>query len=168
MKKIIIFLFPLFLLANIVSDFQLKEYKKICVFKNISLYKNNPNLLSLVGFACVKSDNLYLLPTISYYLRKTKIGRENAIYFLTIVLEKRLIYSYFFDNYKNIFYFDFPQTNYFLSDIFRGIKNKKLIKYKNFYIIQENNKVYKIYKKGTFLVIDEIINNKLIKRHLFR
>ena len=167
-NKLLFMLFPLILFANLVDDFKAKQYDKICSYQNYLLYKNNPKALSLIGFACVKTDNLFLLPEISYYLRFSKQGRKNAIYFLTLVLEKRLIYSYFFDNDKSIFYFSFPKTDYFLSVIFNAIKNNQLKRIKNLCIIQKNNLTYQIYKKGTFLVIDEIQNEKLIKRHLFR
>ena len=168
MKKIISFLLPLLVFANVITDFKAKKFKKICSFKNYQLYKNNPDFLSLIGFSCVKTDNLFLLPKICYYLRVSKTARRNSVYFLTLVLEKRLIYMYFFDNDKSIFYFNFPKTDYFLSEIFDAIKNKKIQKRDNYYIIQKKNLTYDIYKKGTFLVIDEMKNDKLIKRHLFR
>jgi len=82
-------------------------------------------------------------------------------------LEKRLLYSYFFDNNNDIFYFSFPPTNYFLSFVFDAIKKGNFTKEKNIYIISKGNKKYKVFKNGTFLEIDEIENNK-IKRHLFR
>ncbi len=167
-KLILLLLLPIILFANLLEDFEAKDYNKICTYQNYLLYKNHPKALSLIGFSCVKTDNLFLLPEISYYLRLSKIGRRNGIYFLTLVLEKRLIYSYFFDNDKSIYYFDFPKTDYFLSEIFYDIKHNKIKKAQNLYIIQQKNMTYQIYKKGTFLVIDEIKNDKLIKRHLFR
>ena len=167
-NKLIIFIFPIILFANLLDDFKAKEYNKICTYQNYRLYKNNPKALSVIGFSCVKTDKLFLLPAISYFLRRNKIGRENGIYFLTLVLEKRIIYSYFFDSDKSIFYFNFPKTNYFLSEIFYAIKNKQIKKMNNLYIIQKDDITYQIYEKGTFLAIDEIKNNKIIKRHLFR
>ncbi len=167
-NKLILMMLPVILLASLLEDFKAHKYAQVCTYQNYRLYMRNPKALSLIGFACVKSDNLFLLPEISYFLRTSKAGRKNAVYFLTLVLEKRLLYSYFFDNDKSIFYFDFPKTNYFLSEIFYAVKNKQIKKTNNLYIFQKDNVTYQIYKKGTFLVIDEIKNDKLIKRHLFR
>jgi len=167
MKKIISLLIPFILFASIIDDFKNKNYEKICTVQNYKKYINNSKMLNLIGLACVKIDKLVLLTPISFRLRKDKISRKNSIYFLTLVLEKRLIYSYFFDGNRDIFYFSFPKTNYFLSDIFDAIKNKHFKKEGNIYIIQNKNKIYKIFKNGTFLEIDEYKNNK-IKRHLFR
>ena len=167
MKKIISLLIPFILFASIVDDFKNKNYKKVCSVDNFHKYLDSNKVLNLIGLACVKSDNLYLLPAISYRLRGDKISRKNSIYFLTLVLQKRLLYSYFFDNNKDIFYFSFPKTNYFLSDVFDNIKNKNFKKEKNVYIISLKNKIYKVFKNGSFLEIDEYNKNK-IKRHLFR
>jgi len=167
MKKIISLFIPFFLFANIIDDFKNKNYQEICTPQNYRKYVHNYKMLNLIGLACVKSDKLILLLPISYRLRKDKLSRKNSVYFLTLVMQKRLLYSYFFDGNKDIFYFSFPKTNYFLSDVFEAIKDKNFKKEQNIYIIQNKNKIYKIFKNGTFLEIDEIKNNK-IKRHLFR
>ena len=167
MKKIISLFIPFFLFANIIDDFKNKNYSEICTPQNYRKYVHNYKMLNLIGLACVKSDKLVLLLPISYRLRKDRLSRKNSVYFLTLVMQKRLLYSYFFDGNKDIFYFSFPKTNYFLSDVFEAIKDKNFKKEQNIYIIQNKNKIYKIFKNGTFLEIDEIKNNK-IKRHLFR
>jgi len=165
MKKIISLLMPFLLFANILDDF--KANKNICSPENYRKYVKNYNVLSIIGLSCVKNDQLVLLLPISYRLRKSKISRKNSIYFLTLVLQKRLLYSYFFDGSNDIFYFSFPKTDYFLSDVFDAIRNKNFKKEKNIYIIHAKNKTYKVFKNGTFLEIDEYQQNKM-KRHLFR
>lgn len=167
MKKIISLIIPFMLFANILSDFKAGNYAEICNVKNFHKYLTNKQILNLIALACVKSDKLYLLPAISFRLRGDKVSRKNSIYFLTLVLEKRLLYSYFFDNNNDIFYFSFPKTNYFLSVVFYNIKNKNYKKKGNIYIIHSNDETYKVFKNGSFLEIDEFKNNK-IKGHLFR
>ena len=83
MKKFFLAFLPFFLYASIVNDFLDKKYAKICTVKNINI--NDENKLSLVGISCVKSDKLYLLPFLINKLKKTKLGRTNAIYFSTII-----------------------------------------------------------------------------------
>jgi len=166
-KTIISAIIPLILSANILADFKKAKYQQICTFEMFHKYLTKPKYLSIVGLACVKIDKLFLLPAITFRLRNDKMSRKNSIYFLTLVLEKRLLYSYFFDKNNDIFHFSFPKTNYFLSDVFNAIKNKQFKKESDIYIIQKNNKIYKVFKNDTFLEIDEYKNNK-IKRHLFR
>jgi len=167
MKIIISLLIPFIMFANVIDDFKAGRYKKLCSFKTYSKYNHDTKSLTLIGLSCLKIDKLVLLLPISYWLRKDKLGRKNSIYFLTIVLEKRLLYSYIFDNSNDLFYFSFPKTTYFLSDVFNAIKNRNFIKEKNAYIIKINDKTYKVFKNKSFLEIDEIENNE-IKRHLFR
>lgn len=165
-KIFLIFLITNLAFANILTDFKNQNYQKICNMKNIETIKNE-KLLSLVGISCVKIDKLYLLPFIIRRLKHTKIGRLNSIYLLTIYTQKKLLYSYFFDN-LNLSNFSLPDTDYIISHVFYKIKNHHFKVEQNVYIVKYNKEIYKIYKKGTKLFIDEYKNNKLIKRHWFR
>jgi hypothetical protein len=155
-----------FLDASIVTDYTNKNYKKICNYQNIIKYKNDENFLSIVGDSCVKTNNLYLLPYIINYLKHTPIGRRNAIYFLVIYNEKKLLYSFLFDNF-DISSFNFPRTQHILSIVFENIKNKNYKKYQDKYFIKYNNITIKLYKESDKMIIEEIdgIN---IKRYWFR
>ena len=163
---ILIFMVVNFLFANILTDFKNHNYNDICQIKNIENTKNE-KILSLIGISCVKIDKLYLLPFVIKRLKHTKIGRLNSIYLLTIYMQKKLLYSYFFDN-LNLNNFDLPDTDYLISHIFYEIKHNNYKKLGNIYIIQYDDEIYKVYKKGTKLFVDEYKNNKLIKRHWFR
>ena len=98
-KFSVLFFLIIFLNASIIKEFENKNYEKLCVFSNILKYKKNEKILSLIGISCVKTNNLYLLPYIIAHLRHTSLGRKNAIYFLVIYNEKRLLYSFLFDNF---------------------------------------------------------------------
>ncbi len=164
MKKILFFI-PFFLYASVVSDFAKKEYKKICISKNIKT--DDQNILSIVGISCVKTDRLYLLPYIINKLKKTKIARVNAIYFSTIILQKKLLYAFIFDGYP-IDNFSFPKGSYILSKIFQNIKNGNY-KYSNgIYTIPLKNEKIFVYKMGDKMMVDEYKNGKIIKTHWFR
>jgi len=165
-KIILLLIFINLSMANIVNDFKNHQYQKLCKFDNFVNIKNE-KLLSLVGISCVKLDKLYLLPFVIARLKHTKIGRLNSIYFLTIYMQKRLLYSYFFDNLK-LNNFNLPDTDYVLSHVFYKIKQRDYKIKNDKYIIRYGNKIIKVYKKDNKLFVDEYKNNKLIKRHWFR
>jgi len=166
-KLLLFILFFVFLKAGIINDFKKAEYDKICNFGNITK-TSNEKLLSIIGISCVKTDNLYLLPLIVMKLKHTKIGRQNAIYLDTIYLQKRLLYSYFFDDFS-LNGFNLPKTDYILSIVFNKIKKKEYKKIGNIMIINLKNENLKIYKVDDKLVIDEYNKkNFLIKRHWYK
>jgi hypothetical protein len=156
-----------FLNATIIDDYKKGFYENICNLNNIQKYIKNEKILSLVGISCVRSDRLFLLPLIYRNLKKTKKARINSIYFQTIYMQKRLLYSYFFDNLdlKN---FDLPLTDYILSIVFDKIKNKKFKKENGIYIIKLSDKTLKLYKEEDKLILETFKKNKLIKRRWFR
>jgi hypothetical protein len=154
--SILIFLFAI-LNASILNDYKNKKYDKVCTFTQLDKYRKNEKILSLMGEACLKIGRLYMLPHIVNHLRNTPIGRKNAIYFLVIYNEKKLLYSFLFDNF-DINDFSFPMTDYFLSDVFEAVKNKTYTKKGNVFIIKSNNKTIKMYKKNDKMVIE--VNNK--------
>ncbi len=165
-KFFLFFLLFVFLKAGIINEYKNNEFNKICNFQNISSNKNE-KLLSIIGISCVKSDNLYLLPYIIAKLKHTKAGRKNAIYLNTIFMQKRLLYSYFFDKFS-LKGFDLPNTDYIISKVFNKIKNKQYKKEGNIIIINLKKETLKVYTLKNKLIIDEYYKNNLIKRHWFR
>ena len=162
MKLLIILLTSLCLFADIKEDFLNKNYSKICRYSNIQKTKNE-KILSLLGVACVRSDKLVYLPFVIQKLRKTSIGRKNAIYFLTIVMQKRLLYSYLFDN-QSLDGFFLPKTDYILSKIFYAFKTKKYKKNGDkFEIDLKDSKIY-VYKEDDKMIVDEYKDGKIIRR----
>jgi len=168
-KLFILALFVMGLRADIVSDYLHKDYKKICTFSNIEQYKWNEKALSIIGESCVRIDSLYLLPFIVNKLKHTEYGRKNSIYFLTIVMQKKLLYSFVFDGFS-LKAFSFPATDYILSKIFMFVKNGKYTKEGDTYVMydEKSSKTYKLYKSGDKMYIDTYQNGTLIKRRWFR
>ncbi|GAB6074008.1 hypothetical protein JCM15786_06650 [Nautilia lithotrophica] len=168
-KFFILFLMFNLLNASLVKEYLSKNYHKICSFKNIKKYKNNEKALSIIGVSCIKVDSIYLLPYIINQLKYTDYGRKNAIYFLTILMEKKLLYSYLYDGIS-LKAFSFPMTDYVLSIIFNAIKNDNFKKTGDLIIVEDtkNNKTYNVYKKNDKMYIDEFKNGKLIKRRWYR
>jgi len=122
--------------ADLINDYLNKNYHKICSFKNIKKYKNNEKALSIIGVSCIKIDNIYMLSYIINKLKNTDYGRKNVIYFLTVFMEKKLLYSYLFDGIS-LKAFSFPMTDYVLSVIFNAIKNNNFKKIGDLIIVEE-------------------------------
>jgi len=167
MIKFSIIFLALFLNASIINDYLNKEYAKICSYKNIFKYQKNEKILSVIGESCIQSNNLYLLPYVIRHLKYTETGRRNAIYFLTVYNEKKLLYSFLFDGF-DIRSFDFPYTKNILSDVFMAVKNGNYEKKGDFYIIKNGKSLIKMYKKNDKMIIEKYENNKLIKRQWYK
>jgi len=166
-SRIIFFIFITLLYGDIKTDFLNKKYSKICTLENIHKYQKNDKILSLIGKACLNIDSIYLLPRISKFLIHTKEGRANSLYFLTIVLQKRLIYNYIFDEIS-LDSFDLPMTDYLISYIFHKIKSNEFLKKEGKIVIKKGDITYILYKKKDKMFVDEYINNKLIKQRWYR
>jgi hypothetical protein len=166
MKKFSIFFLSLILNASIINEYKNKNYSAICNYQNIIKYKKNEKILSLIGDSCVKTNSLYLLPFIINYLKHTAVGRKNAIYFLVIFNEKKLLYAFLFDNF-DISNFNFPMTDNILSIVFKAIKNNKYKKLGQIYLIKTDKDIIKMYKKNDKMII-EVFDNKKTKRYWFR
>ena len=158
-----------FLKGDIVNDYLNKKYKEICTFKNIKKYKGNEKALSIIGVSCIKTDSIYLLPYIVNQLKHTNYGRKNSIYFLTILMEKKLLYSHLFDG-LSLEAFSFPMTDYVLSYIFDAVKYGRYKKVGDLMVIknEDENITYDLYKKEDKMYVDEYKNGKLIKRRWYR
>jgi len=165
--SVIVFLFISILNASIVNDFINKKYEKICSFANINKYYNDEKALSIIGVSCVKSDKIYLLPYVINKLKKTRYARKNSIYFSIILLQKKLLYSYMFDNISLESY-SFPMTDYVLSVVFEAIKSNNFKKVEDKIIVKKGKKTYIIYKIDDKMYIDEFENDKLIKKRWYR
>jgi len=168
-KIILIFVFAVFGYASIVDDYISEKYEKICTFKNIHDYRNDEKALSIIGVSCVKLDNIYMLSYLINKLKKTDFGRKNAIYFLTILMQKKLLYSYLFDNMP-LNSFNLPLTDYVLSYVFEKIKNKEFQKQDGVIIIKgaKEGVVYKVYKNEDKMYLDEYMNDNLTKRRWYK
>ncbi len=165
-KIFVLLVFFIFTKADVINNFKKQNYSSVCSFNNISVTKDE-NILSVIGISCVKSDKLYLLPYIIKKLKYTKIGRKNSIYLLTIYMQKKLLYSYFFDHLP-LNGFALPKTDYILSVIFNKIKNNDYKKAGDIIIIKYKKKIIQVYPLKNKLFVDEYLNNNLIKRRWFK
>ena len=169
MKKLLL-IFPIFIFAfNIKKEYLAHNYESVCKYGMNHLNKKDENLVSFIGYSCIKSDNLFYLPIIINNLKYTKEGRKNSIYFATLLLEKKLLSSYILDN-TNITYFRFPLLDHPISIIITNIINKNYKKENGKIIVNYKDKIYKVYGdiNNSKVFIDVYQNNNLIETHWYR
>lgn len=170
MKKIIIFIPFLLMAFNLKQQFLKKHYESVCNFgfAHIKRFKNNENILSLIGLACVKSDNLFRLDFIASKLKNTPLGRKNGVYFSLLFFEKKLLQAYLFDKI-DLSYYQLPHINHPISVVLQNILHHNFTKQNNQIIIKSNNLTYKVYtNKQNRYFIDIYKNNTLIQTHWYK
>lgn len=158
---------------EILKDYENKKYKKICL-ESASFYKNggkDESLLSVIGDSCIKSDFINPLGYIIKSLISEPQYRQNASYFGTILLQKKLLYQFINDrfDFRNL---RLPKTNHILSTVFENLVTKNYIKKDNkFKIKLDNDKFilfYKDIKKDkVWMIIEEYNAEKLVERHWY-
>ncbi len=104
---------------DIIELYYQKKYALACkkAGELYSKYSSDEDFLSLYADACIQTDmiNRTILPIIK--LHKTPKSRENAVYFATILYQKKLLYYALVDD-VDISYINLPKTKYILSIIF--------------------------------------------------
>lgn len=156
---------------DIINDYKKQNFEKVCI-SGTNADSRNEDILSLIGNACLKIDNINPLGVIVKRLVSSPKYRENASYFATILLQKKLIYQFMIDgiNLKGI---RLPRTSYILSIVFENIVkgNYKVLDIgKNKIEIDQKDKKYILWRssdKQPKVYIDEYKDNTLVKRHWY-
>lgn len=151
-----------------------KLYNRVCSLevRDLLIETNDENLAYLYGRSCLNMDkiNELILPIALLY--KTKESRENAVYFSTILFQKKLLYRALIDG-SNIENINLPKTNYILSVIFDKFRNKdyKFLEDKYFFTDENSDIIYVLYiddeNEVKKIVLEQYKNSKLryIKRY---
>ena len=157
--------------SEIVSDYKAQNYKKVCIYGTVANSKDE-TILSLIASACLKIDSINPLGTVIKRMLSTQKQRENASYFATIVLQKKLIYQFMNDGI-GLSNLRLPRTSYLLSIIFENLvkKNYKIID-------KKTNKIKIVLKNETYILwhsnskpvkiyVDEYKDGVLFKHHWY-
>lgn len=156
---------------EIVSDYENQNYKKVCIYGTVANSKDE-SILSLIANACLKIDSINPLGTIIKKLVSTAKYRENASYFATILLQKKLIYQFMNDDI-DLSKIRLPRTSYILSVVFENLvkKNYKIIdkKSKKIKIVLKNETyiLWRSNQKPIKVYINEYRGGVLIKSHWY-
>ncbi len=126
-----------------------KNYIKACQVGKKLVYaqEKDENLLSLIAQICLKCDNTFPVAVVQHRLKKTKASRANAVAFSSVLLQKKLIYHFMYDD-ADISTLALPLLDHPLCDTFVAIrdgnytvtaKNPKAIEF------DKKNQHYKVY-----------------------
>jgi hypothetical protein len=156
---------------SLTQLFKKGYYTKICInrWSYINKYVNKrEDLLSIVAYSCLKKRYLTPALDLAKVLNKTPLGRKNATYITTLFLMKKLLLQVLLDdldlnsiklpiikdNNLGIVFFEIQNGNY-------KIKNNKIF-------IKNESRMYKVYyNKHYNIVVEEFMNDKLIKKDLY-
>lgn len=182
-KILIIVIFSLGIFTNLeaksiddlVKDFQNRNFKTVCQdgMRKYSGGNRDEDFLGMVGVACAEIDFINPLGILQKSLRSTKAGRNNASYFATLILQKKLLYQFMLDDI-DLGYLRVPDTGHILSIVF---KNLILKKYKTVSSspkeleISDGNRVIKVYiEKATppKVIVDVYKDGKKVEHHWYR
>jgi len=178
------FLFVLIFIFSLSFGEDLKNKSLIFLFKNnyytyicthrweyINKYlKKREDLLSIVGYSCLKKHWIIPALDVAKALRFTKMGRENSSYIVTLFTIKNFLIRYIEDNF-NIKDIKIPLIKGDdLSKVF-VLTQKVLPKVENeSFVLKTNENLIKIeynLEKGEIILGFYDKNNKLIKKERY-
>ncbi|MEO1954231.1 MAG: hypothetical protein ABGW74_05970 [Campylobacterales bacterium] len=151
-----------------------ENYPKACRVGKQIIYaqEKDEKLLSLIAQSCLKADYIYALSMVQHRLRKTKETRADASAFASVVLQKKLIYQFMYDD-TDISTLALPVVEHILSYTFTAIRDGKykvLSKHPKVITFKKDDITYKVYidkKDMGRIVIESITPNHKEKRKFF-
>ena len=111
-------------ISSFIDDFKAKKYNKVCDKGSRVYYGGytDENFVSLVGVSCAKVDRINILGMFQRSLVETEASRENASYFSTLILQKRLIYQFMIDD-LDLSHLKLPASTHLLSRVFEKLSS---------------------------------------------
>lgn len=108
-----------------IDDFKAEKYMRVCEKGMLQYYRGytDENFVSLVGVACAKEDRINILGMLQRSQVESRDSRENASYFSSLILQKRLIYQFMIDglSLENL---RLPASSHLLSRVFEKLSSK--------------------------------------------
>ena len=135
-------------ITSFIKDFKAKKYNKVCE-KGSKLYYGgytDENFVSLVGISCAKVDRINILGMLQRSLVNSSSSRENASYFSTLILQKRLIYQFMIDD-LNLSHLKLPASSHLLSRVFEQLSNE------NYTLLSSSPKLVEINANGRKFIL---------------
>lgn len=162
-------------LAELKSLYTRGKYKQACN-RGLSMfqaYKKDGNFLMLYGMSCLEADYIDRLAVPITGLRDNRSERQNASFFATILLQKKLLYHALLDQI-DLHDLKLPETGYILSEVFSMYVKKKYVKKNNRYLFSpaKNPKmIYELYliKESGYdkMVLNERFGGNVVKSHIY-
>ncbi len=179
MKQLILFfLFCVHLIADnsqkLFELYQKGEYNEACTFgyRFFAPNQSNESYISLVGFSCLKADQIDKLSPVMSALSQSSEARANSAYFALIVMQKKLLMQALYDN-KLIKNLQFPKSGHILSKVFdlyiKNPQNNATIKeYQDPTNARQSYTLYTVETNGRkSIAIDEYYDKILTFHHIY-
>ncbi len=158
-----------------INDFKAEKYNKVCEKGSRLFYGGytDENFISLVGISCAKVDRINILGMLQRSLVNTESSRENASYFSTLILQKRLIYQFMIDG-TDLSDLNLPSSRHILSRVFENLSSK------NYTVLSKHPKLIEIEEHGRKIIVsvsddkpikvlvDEYTSTGELKRHWYQ
>ena len=177
---------PLFILFPLICTLHADVSQKLFDLYQKGLYANgcdygykffaqntqNESFVSLLGFSCLKADQIDRLAPVISALQETRDGRANSTYFALLLMQKKLLMQALYDN-KPLTNLTFPASSHLLSKVFDFyLKNPKAADMIKEYPDPQNpRQSYRLYtteingKKS--IAIDEYYDKILSLHHVY-
>jgi len=130
-------------ISSFIKDFKAQKYNRVCE-KGSRLYYGgykDENFVSLVGISCAKVDRINILGMLQRNLVELPSSRENASYFSSLILQKRLVYQFMIDG-LNLSHLKLPSSSHLLSRVFEQLSNE------NYTLLSSSPKLVEIADNG--------------------
>jgi len=140
-----------------IDDFKAGKYNKVCEKGSRLFYGGytDENFISLVGISCAKVDRINILGMLQRTLVNTASSRENASYFSSLILQKRLIYQFMIDG-TDLSNLKLPSSRHLLSRVFENLSSG------NYKVLVESPKLIEINDRGRKIMVS-VSDDKPIK-----
>ena len=160
---------------QLIQDFKQKKYYSVCQegLNEFRAGRQEEKFLAIVGTACANIDNINPLGTFQGKMISTRDSRETSAYFVSLLLEKKLIYYFMLDDIS-LAHLQLPVSAHILSFVFEHLgsgkfvytsKNPKIIKIedanRSILVSTSNDEPKKVF-------IDEYNGATLLKRHTYQ
>jgi hypothetical protein len=159
---------------NLFELYQKGSYNEACTYgyRFFSPNQSNENYVSLVGFSCLKADQIDKLSPVMSALSQSSEARANSAYFALIVMQKKLLMQALYDN-KPIKNLQFPKSAHILSKVFdlyvKNPQNSATIKeYQDPTNARQSYTLYTVESNGRkSIAIDEYYDKILTFHHIY-
>lgn len=164
-------------LKELWQKYDEKKYDEVCSnsvsSKEYYRYNYDENFINMFAYSCLQTDMINRLAVPITQLRKTKESRANALYFATVLYQKKLLHHALVDG-LDTFPTGLPTTKYILSKIYDKFTKKEYNKKDNKYIFKDEGTpyTYELYTRYdsdgfTKLVLKTFENGTVIKTRLY-
>ena len=167
-------------LSTLYKLYEKQEYDKGCDYamKYFQKNKNSEKFVTFYGLTCLETDNIHRIATAMLRLTETKASRENASYFATILLQKKLLRQALLDE-RPLGKLTLPKTDFVLSKVFNLFVSKKYLLKDGIYSLEDSKsknikyqlyieKVKKAKKIKNYMIIDIYQDGKFSKRYGYK